>query len=648
MYFREKDFLVSVNRIVLKGNTVRCHASDRSVIMSFIFSESQKNAITCEDDAILVLAGPGSGKTAVITERIRYLIEKKHILPEEILVITFTRAAAQEMKLRFQNLMEGRRLPVWFGTFHAVFFTILKHAYHYRSDQIISSELKYAYMREIIAGYHLCGEEEHELMENLIAEISAVKNNQVELEHYYAKSTGSEQFRDIFQAYERKLRDNRLIDFDDMMVDTKKLLIEREDYRRIWQQKFSHILVDETQDMNQLQYDILRILAGKNERIFMVGDDDQSIYRFRGARPELMRTFLKDYENAKVLYLKENYRCGKRIVDASQNLIRWNETRFDKTVFAGRSVMGIVDVKEYPSSSKENQAMIEQMKKLHADGVDYSKMAVLYRTNRQSGYLLELLGLQGIPFCTRERIPVIYDHWIAKDIFAYLHLGAGSRDRRDILQIMNRPLRYLSRDVLDTPVVDMDEWAAVYEEQPWIASRIEQMEEDFCVMQKMSPYAAMNYIRKGIGYDDYIKSVAGEQGISEEELFAVLEELQQAAGNFNSCYAWEAHTAEYRAQLKQLQKNQQKENGVQIMTMHAAKGLEFDTVFIPQLVEGQLPFKKAILKEDIEEERRLLYVGMTRAKERLYLSGVSTLYNKEATASRFLEQIKNDTTVAGR
>ena len=609
--------------------------------MSYRFSESQRRAVTQSEGAALVLAGPGSGKTAVITGRIRYLIEDCHIAPEHILVITFTKAAAGEMRLRFQAMMEGRRLPVQFGTFHAIFFSILKHAYHYRPNQIISPEFKYSFLREILSGYHLREDEEQELMEKLLGEISAVKNERLDLEHYYAKCCGSAQFWDIFHAYEKKLRENRLIDFDDMLTLTYELLTQRPDHLRAWQEKFQYILVDEVQDMNRLQYEVLRMLAAPQDCLFLVGDDDQSIYQFRGARPELMRRFVSDYPGVRQLYLEENYRCGSDIVRISQNLISHNKNRFQKQIFAARSVTGTVIMQEYPSTLKENRAIIAKIREREAAGVPFSDMAVLFRTNRQSGYLLEKLMEEGIPFDAKEHVPLVYDHWIARDMLCYLKLAAGSRERGLFLQIMNRPVRYLSRDVLDEPQVDLDSWEAVYEEQPWIARRIAQLAEDLQVMSHMGPFAAMNYVRKGMGYEEFVIDFAREHGQSEQELIDVLDELQQSASGFQSLAQWQAHVEEYRARMQAEQKKADAEHeGVQILTLHGAKGLEFDTVFLPQLLDGLLPYKKAVLDADIEEERRLFYVGMTRAKNVLVLTHSRTLYNKDATASGFLSELK--------
>lgn len=609
--------------------------------MTYRFSVSQQEAITQGGGATLVLAGPGSGKTSVITGRIQYLIGQEHVPPEQILVITFTKAAAGEMRLRFQALQEGRRLPVQFGTFHAIFFSILKHAYHYRADQIITNEWKYAFLREILAGYHLGEDELQELTENLLSEISAVKNEQLDLAHYYAKCCGSSQFRDIYTAYDRKLRENRLIDFDDMLTLTYELLSQRQDHLHAWQQRFRYILVDEVQDMNRLQYEVLRMLTAPQNELFLVGDDDQSIYQFRGARPELMRNFIRDYADAKQLYLRENYRCGSEIVRVSGNLISHNHDRFEKQITAASGWKGVVSVTEYPSALRENRAVIAAIHKRVSEGVPYSDLAVLFRTNRQSGYLLEMLMQEGIPFYAKERIPLVYDHWIAKDMLCYLRLAAGERDRALFLQIMNRPVRYLSRDVLDEPQVDLDSWEAVYEEQPWIARRIEQLAEDLQVMSHMGPFAAMNYVRKGVGYEEYVVDYAQTHRQDAQELIAVLDELQQSAVGFGSLREWQEHVREYRIRMQEEQKNREpKSDGVQILTLHGAKGLEFDTVFLPQLVEGQLPYKKAVLDADIEEERRLFYVGMTRAKKCLHISYSKTLNNKDATASRFLNELE--------
>ena len=296
---------------------------------------SQINAIRHKDGPELVLAGPGSGKTLVITRRVQHLIEQYHIPPSSILVITFTKAAATEMRQRFEKLMGGRRVSVSFGTFHAVYFMILKHAYGYTADNIVKEEQRLQFMKEYIHRLRLEYDDENEFISSLFSEISLVKNTSVNLAHYYSSCCGQDVFRKIFEAYESFLHQNRLIDFDDMLVYCKELLVQRPDILAAWQRKYQYILIDEFQDINQIQYDIIRMLAAPQDNLFIVGDDDQSIYRFRGAKPEIMLNFTKDYPNAGKIILDTNYRSGAEIVKQAGNLISFNEKRFEKQIYTG-------------------------------------------------------------------------------------------------------------------------------------------------------------------------------------------------------------------------------------------------------------------------------------------------------------------------
>ena len=273
-------------------------------------SEAQKEAVMHKDGPMMVLAGPGSGKTLVITKRIQYLISHYQILPQRILVITFTRAAANEMKERFWRLA-GETLPVSFGTFHSVFFTILKYAYHYSADNILPEHKKYDFIREIITDHELDIEDEADFMRSVIQEISLVKGQMIPLDYYHSGCCGDEVFKEIFHAYEEKLHQNRWIDFDDILVYTYELLKEREDIRKAWQQKFPYILIDEFQDINKIQYEIVKMLSGENQNLFIVGDDDQSIYKFQ-CKTRTYVELSEDFKNTKQVILNRNYRCGKR------------------------------------------------------------------------------------------------------------------------------------------------------------------------------------------------------------------------------------------------------------------------------------------------------------------------------------------------
>jgi DNA helicase-2/ATP-dependent DNA helicase PcrA len=262
---------------------------------------------------------------------------------------------------------------------------------------------------------------------------------------------------------------------------------------------------------------------------------------------------------------------------------------------------------------------------------------VLFRTNTQPRFLTEQLMGYNIPVRMKDHIPNIYEHWIARDILTYIRIAGGSRKRADFLQIMNRPKRYIGRDSLCSDPVSFDEWEKLYEEQPWIAERIERLGYDIQMLSRMSPYAAINYIRKGIGYDDYLKEYAEYRNINKDDLFDILEELQESARGYKSYGEWTEHIAEYTAEMKKLAAQRETtDNAVTLATLHSSKGLEFDTVFIIDVNEGIMPYKKAVLDKDIEEERRLFFVGMTRARKRLYLSSVSALRDESAEVSRFI------------
>lgn len=604
------------------------------------FSASQLEAIHHKDGPALILAGPGSGKTAVITERTRQLIAEYGVNPSNILVITFTRAAAGEMRERFFRLMGGKQYPVTFGTFHAVFFTILKYAYHFHAGNIIREDVKYQYMREIVTHMGLEYEDENEFLSSLLGEIGMVKNAGIPLDNYYSANCPEGVFRKIYRTYDDKLRRNRLLDFDDMLVYTDELFRERKDILAAWQKKYRYILIDEFQDINKIQFDIMKMLALPENNLFVVGDDDQSIYRFRGAKPEIMLHFDKDYPNTKKIILEENYRSGAGIVDASLKLINCNKERFYKEIHAAQKTGGLVQFTLYENQREENKKIIERILAHIQNGGKYSDIAILFRTNTQPRLLMEQLMDYNVPFSTRDNIPNLYEHWIAKDIFAYIRMAQGSRTRRDFLQVMNRPKRYISRENVDEDEVAFDVLYDIYKDKPWIAERVEKLEYDLKVIGRISPYAAINYIRQGVGYDDFCREYADYRRISEEDLFDKLDELQEGAKGYKTFDEWFVHIEEYTKELeRQSEKQRENKNSVLLATLHSAKGLEFQTVYIIDVNEGMMPYKKAVLEADIEEERRMFYVGMTRAKEKLYLSSVKNLNNHETEISRFIREM---------
>ena len=544
------------------------------------FNESQTSAILHKDGPMLVLAGPGSGKTATLVERTKNLIMNHGISPSNILVITFTKAAANEMKQRLErtrnlivnhgispsnilvitftkaaaNEMKQRFLQeigtaevempqVTFGTFHAIFFMVLKLAYNYNSSNIITDEVKYQAMRELVHRYGLEYRDENELMSGIFGEISMIKNSRIPLEHFYSTQCGEDVFRKIYKDYEGFLKKHHLIDFDDMLTLTYELFKERPDILAAWQKKYQYILVDEFQDINQIQYDIVRMLAAPENNLFMVGDDDQSIYRFRGSKPEIMLHVPKDYPDIKQIQLDINYRCPKDVVEYSQKLISHNKERFSKKIVANTesSNAQTIAFQQFNTQRDEILFIIKEIEKRVKKGDALSDIAILFRTNMQPRFLMEQLMAYNVDFKTRDQIPNLYDHWIAKDIRAYIDIAKGSRARKDFLMILNKPKRYISRDSLCESQVAFDEWEKMYDEQPWVAERIEKLHYDIKMLEKMSPYAAINYIRHGIGYDEYIVEYAQYRNLNKDDLFDVLDELQASAKGFKTYGEWETH-----------------------------------------------------------------------------------------------------------
>ena len=603
------------------------------------YNKSQQQAIRHKDGPMLVLAGPGSGKTAVITQRTKQLIEYENIDPSNILVITFTRAAAQEMKQRFLAATGEERTKVTFGTFHAIFFMVLKLAYHFDSGNIISEEQRYQFMREILSYHHLEYRDEGEFIGDVLTEISRVKNEQIPLEHFYSSSCGEEVFRKIYREYDERLKRNRLIDFDDMLTYTYELFSQRKDILSAWQKKYRYILIDEFQDINLIQWKIMCMLAAPENNLFVVGDDDQSIYRFRGARPELMLHFKDDYPEAEQILLDTNYRSQKEIVEASLRLIGCNKERFQKKIQANQEAGEPVEYAVFKSQREEIAKIIWDIQAHMDRGGRYEDFAILFRTNTQPQMLMEKLLEYNIPFRMKDNVPNLYEHWIAKDIIAYMKIAMGSRYRKDFLKIMNRPKRYISRDSLDEETVAFDVWEWFYEDKPWVAERIQRLEYDIKMLSTMSPYAAINYIRRGIGYDEFCVEYADYRRMNVEDLYEVLEELQNSAKGFDTYNDWFEHIENYTAELEKIYRQQnQNPESVALATLHSSKGLEYDNVYIIDVNEGIMPYKKAVLDNEVEEERRMFYVGMTRAKKKLHLYSIEQLNHKNTDISRFIRE----------
>lgn len=600
------------------------------------FSKAQTQAIMHKDGPMMVLAGPGSGKTTVITHRVQYLTKEYGIDPGDILVITFTRAAAGEMRERYEALTGGGS-RVTFGTFHSIFFRILKLAYRYTADNIVREEQQMQFVRELAQAGGLEPEDENEFAASILSEISSVKGERIALEHYYSKNCPDAVFRQLYAGYEEKMRRAGLIDFDDMMVLCLELFTERKDILSAWQRRYRYILIDEFQDINRLQYEIVRMLAKPEDNLFIVGDDDQSIYRFRGAKPEIMLGFERDYPGAGRILLDVNYRSTEEIVAPALRLIGENQKRFSKAIHTtGRHGKNVI-TKLWQDPGEENLAIAREIQLYLQSGVRPGDIAVLYRTNAGPRFLMEKLMEYNLPFRTRDTVPNLYEPWISRNILTYIRIAMGSRAREDILQVINRPKRYISRDAMPDETVSFEKMKAFYAEKDWIAERIESLEGDLRAIARMSPLAAVNYIRQGMGYDEYLIEYAAFRRMRPEELLETADELKESAAGFKTFDEWFAHIDAYKEELlRQAAQRRTETDAITLATMHSAKGLEFPIVYILDANEGITPHSRAMLDEDMEEERRLFYVAMTRAKTRLHVYAVRERYHKKAEVSRFV------------
>ena len=606
-------------------------------------NHAQTEAVAHNKGPCMVLAGPGSGKTLTIAKRIEYLIMKHKVRPEEILVITFTKYAAWEMKNRTRSICGPSSYAVTFGTFHGIYYGILKWAYRLNQSNLLSDEEKYRILREILPGIDWDQEpeadEEKDYLQELAIEIGNVKNNCMDIEEYEPVKYTTEKFRKLYRTYEETKKKYRKIDFEDMLIQCRDLFMKRPDILKKWQEKFQYILVDEFQDVNQAQYDVVRMLAAPQDNLFVVGDDDQSVYGFRGAKPGIMNEFMKDYPKARQILLDVNYRSSGYIVKGALRVIGNNKIRFEKKIEAFRKPDETVHVQEVKDPVQEAEYVLERIREYREKGVSYTEMAVLYRTNVDARAMSELMTEYQIPFVMKEHLNNIYEHFIALDMISYLRLSQGEYDRKYFLQIANRPNRYLTRESMKTGNVSYESLRRYYRDKDWMVDRIDQLEWDMKMICDKTPYAAIQYIRKRMGYDEFLKEYAAYRKISSEDLFAVLEEIWQNSKGYGTIKEWFEHIESYGKMLKEQNKKNGEKEGVNLMTMHAAKGLEFDTVFVIEANEGSCPYKKATANEEIEEERRLFYVAMTRAKRKLVISYVKEKNGKDLLPSRFVSEL---------
>ena len=582
-------------------------------------SPAQQEAICFGAGTMLVLAGPGSGKTAVITQRIRYLVEERHITPSDILTITFTKAAALEMKRRACQICRGAENAV-FGTFHSVFFQIIRSSSKFQNYSIMTEQQKLQILRPLLKGKKLDCVQMSSFCEQFLSDLSFYKNTGREREEKAGQNQAEQmQLHELRQAYEQCCRKRWLLDFDDILIYCHRLLTEDSGLRDRWENRFRYILIDEFQDINDVQYQIIKLLSANYENLFVVGDDDQAIYSFRGADPSYMHRFLEDYPKSRQVKLNINYRCGDRILALAARSIAHNKYRFEKEIKAGNSGENRVIATCFQNRAEELSFLTEEIMTHRNEGLT----AILVRTNRMAEQVSEACFRRQIPYQMREKKQDFYAQKCVVEVLSVIRFVAEGRNRSDFMAFMNKPVRYINREMLQKENVDLRALLEECREDPEQYRIIQKLQQDLAMVEMLDPFGAISYIRKVMQYDCCLSP--GETGEKEKE---ILDELLERCREFHSHTAFLAHIAAYRSKLEQESNRKQpeadqgnaKRNPVQIMTYHGSKGLEFDTVFLPFLNSGDVPHGRNLSTMELEEERRLFYVAVTRAKKSLYLS----------------------------
>lgn len=595
------------------------------------------------DGPAMVLAGPGSGKTTVITHRIKNLIEKAEVRPENILVVTFTKAAAISMQKRFSTLMNGGKGQlVTFGTFHSVFYKILRKSRRYEATEILSERQKTDYIREIIGRYGISSNDISELSQNIINDIGNIKGNMLNAQEYEPSCCKKEDFIKVYNAYNLELKKDGKMDFDDILRECYLLLCENHTILEQWRELYKYILIDEFQDINRIQMNIIELLASPLNNIFVVGDDDQSIYGFRGARPEIMIEFKDYYPEAELIVLDVNYRSTQSIINVAGRVIENNKTRLDKCAHANNNKDFQPDIRKFRNQVEELKFVVSKIKEYENQGISLSEMAILVRNNSQVQEISSFLKNRKIEAESGKHRSNIYNGMVAKDILSYVR-GAlkfdGTYFNEDLIYVLNKPQRYISRQVVLSVNMNISAVRRIYSK-----NNIDSFLFHIEMIRKLPPQAALSYIRKGAGYEEYLRLYAIENNIPMSGLLKQLEQLVQECSKFNTLEQWinsidSAQNSEGQNFGKKSSGEGGTNNRINIMTMHGSKGLEFKAVFIVDANQGIIPTSKALRERDFEEERRLFYVAITRAIDYLNIYAVEERLGCPIEVSMFVEEM---------
>lgn len=616
-------------------------------------NKNQAQAVAHIDGPCMVLAGPGSGKTRIISQRIVSMVLDHDIPPTRILAISFTKASSLEMKKRTLAYGKDDRLnKVSFGTFHSSFFRILRRYAGVSLEDLLLDLDRFKLVRSILKYLKISNYNDDDVLD-LLNEISLVKNELVDYRDYDSKSFEQEIFQKAYRLYEDEKKRHGKIDFDDMLIQAYDLLNNDPAILSIVRQVFKYILIDEFQDINRVQFELIRLIAGQENNLFVVGDEDQSIYGFRGARPDFMLEFDQYFPSARHILLDTNYRSSKDIVDLSLGLIKKNKKRHPKDLKAFSKDPARISY-IYPKDTDDEARLVADQifdRVGSQKGADYGDFAVIYRTNRQARAFVDAFMDKRIPFILKDAPKTIYDHWVSLDIIAYLRIAMEIGSGGDWARVINKPFRYISKKSLAKAEASMDFLDCLLNDEDikdFQKKNLEDLYIDLNYVRGLSPQYGISYIRTTLDYDRYILDYCHERRIKSQQIVEILDELEAAAGPYRTILDFFKHIDQVREEVK---KNADKtagsslatnaDKGVVLTTMHSSKGLEFDNVYIVGVNEGIVPYQLGDdSKLDIEEERRLLYVAITRAKRFLVISSPLKRFGKKIGQSQFLKELQ--------
>ena len=596
------------------------------------FNINQKKAIETIKGPVLVLAGPGSGKTHTLINRIYNMVTKNHIDPKNILTITFTRKAANEMKHRYINLSkEDKNLDIpTFGTFHSIFYMILREDFSYNNNSLITRDEERKYLISILEKDKSINIK-YELIDSIIEDFNRENLAREKGEVFIPKTLSKNKYNALRKKYDELLFDNKKLTFHGMIENCYNLLSTHKDILKKYQDRYKYILVDEFQDINNEQYKILKLIC-KTKNIFVVGDDDQSIYKFRGSNPSIINDFKKDYKNYKLIILNENYRCPKNIVKFSKIIIDKNKDRIKKDLLSNIPD-GRLEIRAFEDSTNENDYIIKLINNYLKNGIKPEEIAILYRTNILPMAITYELKKNNIKFNIKDGKSFILNNFAINDILSYLRVALGDRDLINFMNIVNKPNRYISRESIGLKKADFKNLKKYYNKIDFIHNNVDKFEKDLCSIKKLITPLAIRYIRYDVGYEKYLFNYCRIHNIDYNEIKSLLDDLEDISLRYKNIDKFIEFIDSYEENTKE----SENENSINLMTFHLSKGLEFKVVIIMDANDGYIPHNKSI-ENDLETERRLFYVAITRSKKYLHIFFTLKRQGKQFKPSRFITE----------